>query len=98
MVCFSCFVLFAPVVVSPCACVFVLYAAPAISRMNWRIKAVGSSVATISLSYYKAERALIDCNQEYELRARANKNKARAEERAKLAAAEQQQAEAHAQQ
>lgn len=62
--------------------------------MNWRIKAVGSSVSTIAVSYFKAERALIDCNQEYEIRARARRNKQRADERAKQAALQQQQQEA----
>ena len=35
------------------------------------------SVATVSLSYYKGERAMIDCVQEYEQRAKAKARKQR---------------------
>jgi len=42
---------------------------PKFAAVNWRVKAVASCVVTISLGYHKGERALIDCTQDYELRA-----------------------------
>lgn len=50
------------------------------------------SVATVSLSYYKGERAMIDCVQEYEQRAKlkARKQRQLREEAAAAGLAQQQ--------
>jgi hypothetical protein len=62
-------------------------AAPAIAKVNWRVKGIASSVFVIAFSYYRAERAMIDCTQEYKerelekMRARRdNINKGRTDE------------------